>query len=403
MRYRSLTFSLALLILFALPLAANQPPTQVIPLDSLPKPFATPSVNNFPIVVPKPATATLTMPKGFKAEIFAEGLNNPRWMAQAPNGDIFVAESGPNRITVLRDTQKKGVADFKDTFATGLDLPFGIAFHKNHLYIANTGSVVRFPYKKGQTKAEGSPETIVPNLPGRGYRQHWTRNVIFHPSNGKMYVSVGSETNVGEEEPRRAAILEFNPDGSEMRIFASGIRNPIGLAFNPTTRALWTTCNERDGLGDDLVPDYVTSVQDGGFYGWPYYYIGQNHDPRMPEKPELKAKSVVPDVLLTSHSAALGIVFYKGKMFPKQYRGDAFVALHGSWNRSKRTGYSLIRIPFKNGKPVGGYEDFVTGWALDSGKKEVWGRPVGILELKDGSLLVTDDGANKIWRITYGK
>ncbi|HZP82969.1 MAG TPA: sorbosone dehydrogenase family protein [Chthonomonadaceae bacterium] len=377
--------------------AADKPLT---PQD-LPAPYATPSANNEPRVVARPAGASLKVPAGFQVAEFAAGLDNPRWLAIAPNGDVFCVESGPGRVTVLRDADGDGKAEFRQTFATGLTLPFGIAFWKNYLYVANTNSVVRFPYQVGQTEARGGPEVVVPDIPGRGYRQHWTRDLIFNPAGTKMYLSVGSEHNVAEEEPRRAAILEFNPDGSGERIFASGIRNAVGKAFNPVTGQLWTTCNERDGLGDDLVPDYVTSVKEGGFYGWPYYYIGPHHDPRMPAKPELKARVIVPDVLLQSHVAALGMVFYTGKQFPEEYRNDAFVALHGSWNRRERVGYSVIRIRFQNGKPVGGYEDFLTGWMLGPRDPRVWGRPVGLAVAKDGSLLVVDDGAGKIWRVSY--
>jgi glucose/arabinose dehydrogenase len=279
-----------------------------------------------------------------------------------------------------------------------------MAFWKDYLYVANTDSVVRFKYKAGQTKAEGEPEKIA-DLPGKGYRQHWTRNITFSPDGSKMYVSVGSESNVNvEPDPRRAAISEYNPDGTGHRIFAGGLRNPVGLAFYPGTRALWTTVNERDGLGDDLVPDYLTSVKEGGFYGWPYSYIGQNRDPRRTEnRQDLVSRAIVPDVLIQAHSAALGLVFYQGGMFPDEYRGDALVALRGSWNRSKRTGYKIIRVRFRDGKPVGGYEDFLTGWAPDEDSREVWGRPVGLLVMRDGSLLITDDGANKIWRVSYRK
>jgi glucose/arabinose dehydrogenase len=263
---------------------------------------------------------------------------------------------------------------------------------------------VRFKYKPGQTKAEGSPEKIA-DLPMNGYREHWTRNLIFSPDNSKLYVTVGSKSNVDAgEEPMRAAISEFNPDGTGHRIYASGTRNPIGLAFNPETRQLWSAVQERDLIGDDLVPDYVTSIKDGAFYGWPYSYIGKNEDPRRKgERPDLVQKAIVPDVLIQAHSAVLGLVFYDGKMFPDEYRNDAYVALHGSWNRSKRTGYKIIRIRFKNGRPVGGYDDFITGWMLSEDNPNVWGRPVGLLVMKDGSMLVSDDGAHKIWRVTYKK
>jgi len=262
--------------------------------------------------------------------------------------------------------------------------------------------VVRFRYKAGQTKAEGPPEKIC-SLPGQGYRQHWTRNVVFRPDGAKMYVTVGSQTNVSvESEPMRAAISEFNPDGTGHRLLATGTRNPIGLAFQPGTGKLWAAVQERDGLGDDLPPDYVTQIKDGGFYGWPFAYAGPHEEPRHKgERPDLVQKAIVPDVLVQAHSSVLGLVFYDGPIFPPEYRGDAFVAMHGSWNRSKRTGYKIARIRFKDGRPVGGYDDFLTGWMLDENSNEVWGRPVGLLVLKDGSLLIAEDGAKKIWRVTY--
>ena len=370
----------------------------------LPAPYATPSANNGPQMIPQPAGASLKLPPGFKAEVFAENMKNARWLTVAPNGDVFVAECNQNRITVLRDTTGKGVADTREVFATGLDQPFGVQFWQDYFYVANTGSIVRFKYKSGQTKADGPPETVVADIPGNGYRGHWTRDLEFNAKGTKMYVTVGSSVNIGEEDdPRRASIMEFNPDGTGGRIFASGLRNATGKAFNPKTGELWCNVNERDGLGDELVPDYFTSVKDGGFYGWPYYYAGKIHDPRVPEKPELKAKSLEPDMLLTAHVAALGVVFYSGKMFPKEYQGDAFLALHGSGNRSKRAGYRIIRVPFKNGKCSGEWEDFLTGWMFGEDDQRVWGRPVGLAVWKDGSLLIVDDGANKIWRVSYTK
>lgn len=369
----------------------------------LPPPSATPSSTNPSRVIPRPQGAQLHLPPGFEISTFAEGgLEWARWMALAPNGDIFVSDARAGAVVILRDKRGEGKADERFNFATGLSQPFGIAFWGDYLYVANTNSVVRFRYKPGQTMAEGTPEKIC-DLPGQGYRQHWTRNVVFRPDGAKMYVAVGSQSNVdAEKDPMRAAISEYNPDGTGHRLFATGTRNPVGLAFHPSTGKLWTTVNERDGLGDDLPPDYVTEVKEGGFYGWPFAYIGPHEDPRHKgERPDLVAKAMTPDVLIQPHSAPLGLVFYQGQMFPTEYRGDAFVALHGSWNRSKRTGYKVIRIHFKNGKPVGGYDDFLTGWMLGEDSREVWGRPVGLLVLKDGSMLITDDGANKIWRVTY--
>ena len=373
---------------------------------SLPKPFETKSAFRSSKRVPQPADAKLYVPKGFKINVFAEGdFREPRWMALAPNGDIFLADSRANSLIVLRDKNKDGVAEERYVFTDALSQPFGIAFYKDWVYVANTDAIVRFKYKSGQTKADGPPEKLVELTPG-GYNQHWTRNILFSPDETKMFVSIGSATNVDvESDQRRAAISVYDPDGKNPKIYASGLRNPIGLAWNPKTGQLWTAVNERDGLGDDLVPDYVTSVKDGGFYGWPYSYIGQNEEPRQKGKnPDLVSKAIVPDVLLTSHSAALGIQFYTGKMFPKEYQGDAFVALHGSWNRQKLTGYKIIRVRFKNGKLIGSsYEDFVSGWLPTEDSNEVWGRPVGLLVAADGSLLITDDEANKVWRVSYGK
>jgi glucose/arabinose dehydrogenase len=371
---------------------------------SLPPPFETNSADRDSRVIRQPTDAALNVPKGFKVNIFAEGnFKTPRWLALAPNGDVFVADARANSIIILRDADKDGVAEERFTFAENLSQPFGMAFHDDWLYVANTDSVVRFKYQAGQTKAEAEPEKLI-TLTAGGYNQHWTRNIIFSPDGKKLYVSIGSSGNVAvESDERRAAINEYDPDGKNHRLYASGIRNPIGLDWNPVTKELWTAVNERDGLGDDLVPDYVTSVKDGGFYGFPYVYIGKNPDPRRKDdpRPAWVEKTLVPDVLVTSHSAALGLVFYTGKMFPEEYRNEAFVAFHGSWNRQNLTGYKVVRVHFKDGKPVGGYEDFLTGWLPDENSNEVWGRPVGLLVNSDGSLLICDDGANKIWRVSF--
>jgi glucose/arabinose dehydrogenase len=384
----------------------DKPAVHRVEAASLPPPFKTQSAVRPSKQVAPPAGAALSVPRGFRVNVFAEGgFREPRWMALAPNGDVFLADSRANTIYVLRDRNKDGIAEERFTFSAKLSQPFGMAFHKDWFYVANTDSIVRFRYRPGQTAAAGEPEKLVELTEG-GYRQHWTRNVLFSPDGKKMFVAIGSATNVSvEADPRRAAISVYDPDGKNHRIFAGGLRNPIGLAWNPATGELWTAVNERDGLGDDLVPDYVTSVKEGGFYGWPYSYIGQNEDPRRKgEAPDLVRKAIVPDVLLTSHSAALGIQFYTGRMFPKEYRGDAFIALHGSWNRQKLTGFKVIRIRFRDGNLVGNqYEDFVSGWLPDENSNEVWGRPVGLLVHADGSLLVTDDGGNKIWRVSYGK
>src|SRR4030095_7301202 len=325
-----------------------------IKLADLPAPEVLTGPRNQSKVIPRPEGAELTLPAGFQISVYAEAdLQQPRGLLQAPNGDVFVSESQPNRITVLRDSNNDGKVDERFVFATGLSRPYGMAFWRDYLYVGNQNELVGFKYKPGQTKAEGEPEKLV-DLPGGP--GHWTRNVIFNAAGTKMYVAVGSASNVSAGEPPiRAAISEFNPDGTGHRIYASGTRNPVGLAWNPTTKQLWAAVEERDLIGDDLVPEYVTSIKEGGFYGWPYSYLGQHEDPRRKgEAPELVKKAVVPDVLIQAHSAVLDMTFYEGKMFPAEYQGDAFVALHGSWNRTSRTGYKIIRIKFKDGKPVGG-------------------------------------------------
>jgi glucose/arabinose dehydrogenase len=392
--------------------------------QQLPQPFETPWFRKATRTVPMPSGHALSVPPGFRVSIFADALQLPRFMALAPNGDVFVAEPVRNaaRITVLRDADKDGVAEVRETFAADLNRPFGLAFWKSYLYVGNNDSIVRFTYVPGQLKAAGAPEKIADLPPSdaaldqdtatrlkidisqtRGYN-HWTRNVIFNPAGTKMYVTVGSATNATPEtDPRRAAISEYNPDGSGQRVFASGLRNPVGLAYFPGTNVLWTAVNERDHLGDDLVPDYITSVADGGFYGWPYAYIGTNVDPTVePKRPDLVARSVVPDVLLPAHSAALGLIFYTGSQFPADFRNNALVALHGSINRSKLSGYRVVRVPLRGGKPSGPPEDFLSGFiARDDEEKEAWGRPVGLLQLPDGSVLVSDDGGNRVWRVSY--
>lgn len=384
----------------AAPSGQETPKRTLLKSEDLPAPFATPSVNNGGRIVPRPSGAELKMPAGFKAEVVAEDFNNPRWVTVAPNGDVFVAEAGPGRLIVLRP-DSEGKLSKREVFAEGLEHPFGMVFQRDWLFVGTPSEIVRFGYKSGQMKAESAPQAIVSGLPTQG---HWTRALTCNPRTGKLYVSIGSQADIAElTDPRRATVCEFDADGKGFRVYGSGLRNAVGLACNPQTGAIWAAVQERDQLGDDLVPDFVTSVKEGGYYGWPYFYIGNHPDTRVTAKPELAATSLVPDVLLTSHTAAMCMAFYTGNQFPKPYRGDAFVALHGSSNRSLRVGYSIIRIPFKNGQPVGGYEDFVTGWMLAENDNRVWGRPVGLAQAKDGSLLMVDDGANKLWRISYHK
>jgi glucose/arabinose dehydrogenase len=393
--------------------AGGDPPAPVRPtaagghteirFEDLPPPGVPPIADNSEEEVPRPAGAELHLPSGFSIRPFAEGgFINPRWMALAPNGDVFLADSERGSVWLLRDTTGKGVADTRFEFLSGLTQPFGLAFHEGWLYVGDTDEVLRFRYAPGQTTADRRTGESITKLPGHGYHQHWTRNVVFSPDGTKLYVSVGSETNDSDDPEPRASILVMNPDGSDRRSFARGLRNPVGLAFNPTTHRLWASVEERDDLGDDLVPDYVTEVRAGAFYGWPFAYIGAHEDPsHKGERPALVAQTVAPDVLVQAHSAVLGLVFYGGAMFPADYAGDALVALHGSWNRSRRTGYKVIRIRFKDGRPVGGYDDFITGWMADPLSKNVWGRPVGLLVAKDGSLLVAEDTGKLVWRVSY--
>jgi glucose/arabinose dehydrogenase/cytochrome c5 len=380
-----------------------------ITVQDLPAPFATKSAGNGPTIVPRPDGVWPQAPKGFKVGLYATGLDNPRLIRTAPNGDFFVAETDKGQIMIFRGIAADGKPKTTSIFASGLNEPFGIAFYPpgpdpKWLYIGNTNEVVRFPYKNGDLTATGASQHIA-NLPANG-RGHTTRDIRFSPDGKTMFVSVGSGSNVNDpdthpEEKDRANILAFDPDGSHMRIYAYGIRNPVGLAIDPKTGELWCSVNERDALGDNLVPDYITHVQKGGFYGWPWWYIGGHQDPRLKGKhPELKDKAIVPDVLLQPHNASLEMTFYEGKQFPSEYDGDIFAAEHGSWNRGIRAGYEVIRVPLhQTGHATGEYEDFLTGFVLPDGN--AWGRPVGVTVAPDGSLLVTDDGSNSIWRITY--
>lgn len=385
-----------------------------ITIADLPPPFASESAANFPSVVSRPANAWPQALPGFKVELYASDLNYPRLIRTAPNGDLFLAESRTGEIKVFRGVSSDGKAQQTEVFATGLKRPFGIAFYPpaanpEWVYVGNTDSVVRFPYKNGDLKARGAQQVIVPDLPsgaGRlGGGGHWTRDIAFSRDGKKMYVSVGSHSNNDDtdnnpREDRRADVLEYNPDGSGFRVYADGIRNAVGIAVQPETGDLWGSVNERDELGDDLPPDYITHIQDRGFYGWPWFYMGGNWDPKHRGKhAELKNKVITPDVLVQPHFASLEMVFYEGKQFPAEYRGDIFAAEHGSWNRKKRTGYEVIRVPLKNGKATGEYEDFLTGFTTADGN--VWGRPVGVAVGNDGSLYVSDDGSKSIWRVSY--
>jgi len=379
-----------------------------VTVKDLPDPLATASSGNAPQLVPRPKDAWPKVLPGFKVELYAADLDEPRLIRTAPNGDFFVAESRAGTIRVFRGITDEGKPMQSETFVTGLNRPFGINFYPpgpdpQWIYIGNTDSVVRFPYKNGDLKASGPAEHIADVPSGNG---HWTRDIQFTSDGKKMLVSVGSASNIDDPdttpaEMNRADVLEFNPDGSAMRVFAYGIRNCVGLAINPKTGEPWCSVNERDALGDNLVPDYITHVQEGGFYGWPWWYMGGHQDPRHEGKhPELKDKVITPDVILNPHNASLELTFYDGKQFPKEYQGDIFASEHGSWNRSVRVGYEVIRVPLhQTGHATGEYEDFMTGFVVDNG--HVWGRPVGVTVGPDGSLLVTDDGSKSIWRISY--
>lgn len=380
-----------------------------ITVADLPQPYATQGVGNPPTIVPRPADAWPKAPQGFKVQLFTnEGLAEPRLMLTAPNGDLFVADTHGNKIHIFRGITADGKPVQRSVFAAqGLHQPFGIAFYppgKNPqwVYIGNTDSVVRFGYHNGDLQATGDPQIIIPKLPTGG---HSTRAVTFSLDGSKMFVAVGSGSNVDDPDthPRefhRANILEYTPDGKFVKVYAAGIRNPVGIAVNPQTGQLWCSTNERDMLGDNLVPDYITSVKEDGFYGWPWYYMGNHQDPRLPGKhPELADKVIVPDVLLQPHNASLELTFYEGKQFPQQYRGDIFAAEHGSWNKAERAGYEVVRVPLDHGHAEGVYEDFITGFVTPEGN--AWGRPVGVAIAPDGSLMVSDDASKSIWRVVY--
>ena len=403
------------LLLFSLSsLAAEQANPRVVetgPSDKLilPPPNATRAVANPASVIPWPKDKTPTAPAGFEVSLFADDLDNPRMIYVLPNGDVLVMESLPqqstSRIVLLRDSAKSGTPTVRQSFLRRLNMAFGMALIGNRFYVGNTDGIVVFPYRSGDTQIKRRPEKIL-DLPGGG---HYTRNLLADPAGKKIYVAVGSSGNIDEQrvdekDPRRAAILQINPDGSGMRVFASGLRNPVGIDWEPKTHTLWTVVNERDMLGDELVPDYLTEARDGAFYGWPYSYFGQNEDPRKKgQRPDLVAKAIKPDFALGSHVAALGLAFYQGKSFPERYHGGAFIGMHGSWNRSDLVGYKVAFVPFQNGKPSGVIEDFLTGFIANPKISQVYGRPVGVAIWTDGSLLVADDAAGKVWRVSAKK
>jgi glucose/arabinose dehydrogenase len=372
----------------------------------LPAPAPDQSVNNGAQVVSRPADGWPKAPQGFKVDLYATNLQNPRELRTAPNGDIFLAESLAGQIHIFRGVTADGKPQQQSVFATDLNAPFGIAFYPadnpQWIYVGETDAIVRFPYRNGDLKARG-PKQKLADLPGGG--NHWTRDLVFSKDGGKLFVSVGSGSNVDDPDthPRefhRANVLEFTPEGKFVKVWGSGIRNCVGEAVNPITGELWCSTNERDDLGNNLVPDYITHVPEDGFFGWPWWYMGGHQDPRHKGKhPELQSKVLTPDVILNPHFASLELTFYQGSQFPAEFKGDGFAAEHGSWNRTPRSGYEVIRVPMRNGHATGEYEDFLTGFT--SGDGSVWGRPVGVTEAKDGSLFVSDDGSQSIWRVTY--
>lgn len=397
---------------------------------TLPPPFATKSATVFAEVIGWQPGETPRAPAGFVVTKYADGFDNPRITRLTPAGEVLVVESNINfnpllqagaviigaakshsirksadRVMILRDGDGDGYPDQRDTFLSGLNQPYGMLFLDEHFYVANTDALWRYPYQPGNLRPSGPGEKVL-DLPAGKRNQHWTRNILARPDGAKIYIAVGSASNITEHgmdiEVQRACILEVNPDGSDLRMYASGLRNPVGMDWCPATGDLWTVVNERDGLGDDLVPDYFTKVREAGFYGWPYTYIGNHPDPRVDEAAPLRSEeTIVPDVLLTAHSATLGLLFYTGDQFPEKYKNGAFLAQHGSFNRSELSGYQVMFVPFKDGQPAGPPEEFLSGFIADADAKEVRGRPVGLMQMPDGSVLLTDDTSNTVWRIAY--
>jgi glucose/arabinose dehydrogenase len=391
---------LILALTSSLPMAARAQVTHG-QKPKLPAPYETKSAGNGPNKSKPPEGFLPTVPGGFHINIFAKDFKEGRWLTVAPNGDIFFADMGAGEVIVMPDPKNTGVAQAREIFVDGMRRPFGIAFHEDHVYIGNMNEVVRFRYDPKTSKRLGEKEHLM-DLPSGG---HATRSLAFSADGKHLFVGVGSGSNIDTgEEPMRAAITICDPDGKNARQYATGLRNPVGLAIEPASGQVWTTVNERDELGDDLPPDYFTSLKDGGFYGWPYSYIGNNVDPRVKqEHPELVARAIVPDVLLGAHVAPLQFAFYTGKQFPQNYWGGAFVAEHGSWNRATRSGYQIAFVAFKDGKPSADPVPFMTGLVPDPSKPDVLGRPVGVAVAPDGSLLISDDGAGVIYRISAAK
>ena len=397
----------------ALPTAISTQPLTPSPIEitlsDLPEPYATQSASNSPNVIPVPDNPVLQVPPGFEVNVFADNLPSVRWMTLTPEGDVLAVQSRQDKVVLLQDKDRDGVAEVNKTFGdrnNNLDQPLGVTFAGGSFYVANTGEVLKFDYQPGQP-LNGTGTAITQLTPG-GYNQHWTRNIVTSPDGDKLYVSVGSKSNVEPEELPRASIQVMDLDGSNRDTYAYGLRNPVGLDFHPVTGELYATVNERDLLGDNLVPDYFTQVKQGGFYGWPYAYLAPDLlDPRRmqsnkSERPELAAQTITPDVLFQSHSAALGVQFYDKQQFPKKYHNSAFVAFRGSWNRDRGTGYKIVFVPFgEDNQPLGYYEDFLTGFLVNPTGPDTFARPVGLLVMPDGSLLLAEDGNNRIYRISF--
>ncbi len=393
-------YALTLILLVAAGTALSQAGKRPVNWSELPEPFATPSANNAPQVVVRPEEAKLVLPPGFQVAEYLSGFERPRFMLLGPGNEILLSDSGPRgeqtgAVYVLKDKSKTKILE-------GLDRPYGLALYKDWLYVAEATSLKRYKYDRKAMKAASPGEEIVALHDfGKG---HWTRTILFDRKQEKLYLTVGSGSNIDlGEDPMRAALHRYNPDGSGHETVATGLRNIIGLRWRPGSDDLWAAVQERDGLGDDLVDDYLVKIQEGGFYGWPIAYSGPHPEPRHENIDPEKIKSALyPDVMLGAHVAVLDMLFYTGKQFPEKYRGGLFLAFHGSWNRAKRVGYNVAFVPFKDGMPTSGPEDFLNGWMLDPSRREVWGRPVGLLQMPDGSLLISDDGSGKIWRVTYG-
>ncbi len=381
----------------------QEPGTRIeIRPEDLPPPFASESAGNRSDLVDRPDPPPFKLPPGFSVNLFADELDHPRWMVVAENGDVLLSEPREDAITLLRDSDGDGVAELREEFIDGFDRPHGLAIHDGHLYIADSDGVWKLPYAPGDVEARAEPERITADRALGGSDGHWSRNIEFAPDGSRFFVTVGSMNNLAVEPSPHATVQSFAADGSDQRDFATGLRNPVGIAFYPGTDDLYVTVNERDGMGDDLVPDFLTRIQRGDFFGWPYAYIGDNPQPDLAAPLGLLKSTKVPDVLFRAHSASLGLVFYEGEQFPDEYRGDAFVALHGSWNRSEPTGYMVVRVPFEDGRPLGWYESFLTGfWFEGTDKAGVFGRPAGLAVAADGSLLVADDAGRAVWRVSY--